>query len=65
MFSYEYGEISKNTFFTEHGWTVASQVYSDLDYIILVITFSIWRLTLLAYLTQMEAWTPELERLHN
>ena len=24
MFSFEFYEISKNTFFTEHGWTIAS-----------------------------------------
>ena len=26
MFSYEFDEISKNTFFTEHLWTTASEL---------------------------------------
>ena len=32
MFSYEFCEISKNTFFTEHLWTTASNVWQGSEY---------------------------------
>ena len=32
VFSYEFCEISKNTFFTEHAWTTASYLTNLVEY---------------------------------
>ena len=41
MFSWEFCEISKNTFFTEHLWTTASVAWNDTDKVYIVLLFII------------------------
>ena len=36
MFSCKFCEISKNTFFAEHLWTTASEIFNKLLYILMV-----------------------------
>ena len=40
MFSYEFDEISKNTFFTEHLWTTASELTVWIHDCLLSLAFS-------------------------
>ena len=36
MFSRKFCEISKNTFFAEHLWTTASEIFNKLLYILMI-----------------------------